>query len=45
LKLFAVGADVCGVLPTGKHNVKGPGTYICKFNQSRGACDWQGEAD
>jgi len=30
---------------TGKHNVKGPGTYSCKFNQSGGTCDWQGEAD
>ena len=30
---------------TGKHNVTGPGTYTCKFNQSGGACDWQGEAD
>jgi hypothetical protein len=30
---------------TGKHNVTGPGTYTCKFNQSGGTCDWQGEAD
>jgi hypothetical protein len=30
---------------TGKHNVKGPGTYTCKFDQSGGACDWQGEAN
>ena len=30
---------------TGKHNVKGPGTYTCKFNESGGACDWQGEAN
>ena len=30
---------------TGKHNVTAPGTYTCKFNQSGGACDWQGEAE
>jgi len=30
---------------TVKHNVTGPGTYTCKFNQSGGTCDWQGEAD
>jgi len=30
---------------TGKHNVTGPGTYTCKFNQSGGSCDWQGEAN
>jgi len=30
---------------TGKHNVKGPGTYTCKFAQSGGACDWQIEAE
>jgi hypothetical protein len=29
---------------TGKHNVKGPGTYTCKFTKAGGACDWQGEA-
>jgi hypothetical protein len=29
---------------TGKHNVKGPGTYTCKFTQAGGTCDWQGEA-
>jgi hypothetical protein len=29
---------------TGKHNVKGSGTFTCKFTQAGGACDWQGEA-
>ncbi|MGD0145220.1 MAG: hypothetical protein ABSC92_18880 [Rhizomicrobium sp.] len=26
---------------TGKHDVKGPGTYTCKFTQTGGGCDWQ----
>ena len=30
---------------TGKHDVKGPGTYTCNFTQSGGRCDWQGEAE
>ena len=30
---------------TGKHDVKGPGTYTCNFTQSSGGCDWQGEAE
>jgi hypothetical protein len=30
---------------TGKHDVKGPGTYTCNFTQSGGGCDWQGEAE
>jgi hypothetical protein len=30
---------------TGTHNVTGPGTYTCKFTQSGGGCDWQGEAE
>jgi hypothetical protein len=30
---------------TGKHDVKGPGTYTCTFTQSGGNCDWQGEAE
>lgn len=29
---------------TGKHNVKGPGTFACKFTQVGGTCDWQGDA-
>jgi hypothetical protein len=29
---------------TGKHNVKGPGSYTCKFAKGAGGCDWQGEA-
>ncbi len=29
---------------TGKHNIKGSGSYSCKFTQAGGACDWQGEA-
>jgi hypothetical protein len=30
---------------TGKHDIKGPGTYTCSFTQSGGGCDWQGEAE
>jgi hypothetical protein len=30
---------------TGKHDVKGHGTYTCNFTQSGGGCDWQGEAE
>jgi hypothetical protein len=30
---------------TGKHDVKGSGTYTCNFTQSGGGCDWQGEAE
>jgi hypothetical protein len=30
---------------TGKHEVKGPGTYTCSFTQSGGGCDWQGDAE
>ena len=30
---------------TGKHDVKGPGTYTCHFTQSGGGCDWQGEVE
>jgi hypothetical protein len=30
---------------TGKHDVKGQGTYTCTFTQSGGGCDWQGEAE
>ena len=30
---------------TGKHDVKGPGTYTCNFTQSGGGCEWQGEAE
>ena len=30
---------------TGKHDMKGPGTYTCSFTQSGGDCDWQAEAE
>jgi hypothetical protein len=31
---------------TGKYkNIKGSGTYTCKFTPKGGGCDWQGEAD
>jgi hypothetical protein len=30
---------------TRTHNVKGPGTYTCKFTQAGGICDWDGEAE
>ena len=30
---------------TGKHDLKGSGTYTCNFTQSGGACDWQGETE
>jgi hypothetical protein len=30
---------------TGKHDIKGPGTYTCSFTQAGGGCDWQGEAE
>ena len=30
---------------TGKHDIKGPGTYTCSFTQSGGGCDWQGDAE
>jgi hypothetical protein len=30
---------------TGKHDIKGPGTYSCNFTQSGGGCEWQGEAE
>jgi len=30
---------------TGKHDIKGSGTYNCTFTQSSGGCDWQGETE
>jgi hypothetical protein len=30
---------------TGKHDLKGSGTYTCNFTQSGGACDWRGETE
>lgn len=30
---------------TGKHDIKGSGTYNCTFTQSGGGCDWQGETE
>jgi hypothetical protein len=30
---------------TGKHDIKGSGTYNCTFTQSGGGCDWRGETE